>query len=162
MNKEQAAEFLEISVRTLQRHVQRRELQSTQIKVEKGGQLRLETVFDDEELKRFKANPPDKPARNMTSMTVTTPNVAMTDTTAQAVTSVTKAAPDAFTRLLAAIESQNVGQKILLSLKECRTLTGLSDDNLRDAIHNGKLKAKIIGRGYKVKRDDLDSYIKKL
>jgi excisionase family DNA binding protein len=95
-------------------------------------------------------------------MTVTTPNVAMTDTTAQAVTSVTKAAPDAFTRLLAAIESQNVGQKILLSLKECRTLTGLSDDNLRDAIHNGKLKAKIIGRGYKVKRDDLDSYIKKL
>jgi len=160
MNKEQAAEFLELSVRTLQRHVQRGEIQSTQIKVEKGGQLRLETVFDDEELKRFKANPPDKQARNMTSMTVMTPRNLSRQS--QSVTSVTKAAPDAFARLLAAIESQNVGQKILLSLKECRTLTGLSDDNLRDAIHNGKLKAKIIGRGYKVKRDDLDSYIKKL
>jgi excisionase family DNA binding protein len=45
---------------------------------------------------------------------------------------------------------------------DARALTGLSNDYLRASIHSGKLKAKIIGRGYKVKRDDLNSYIKKL
>jgi hypothetical protein len=33
---------------------------------------------------------------------------------------------------------------------------------LRDAIKSSKLKAKIIGRGWKVKRQDLDDFIKKL
>jgi excisionase family DNA binding protein len=65
-------------------------------------------------------------------------------------------------RLLSALEAQTVGQKILLSLKDCRTLTGLSNGHLREAIHGGKLKGKIIGRGFKVKRADLDSYVSKL
>jgi excisionase family DNA binding protein len=55
-----------------------------------------------------------------------------------------------------------VGGKILLSVKECALLTGLSGDYLRAAIKAGKLKAKIIGRGWKVKRQDLDIFIKKL
>ncbi len=58
--------------------------------------------------------------------------------------------------------SVRVSEKLLLNLADCRLLTGLSDANLRDAIKVGKLKARIIGRGYKVKRTDLDAYIKKL
>ncbi len=161
MNKEQAAEFLGISVRTLQRHVQRGELQSTEIKVEKGGQLRRETVFDREELERFKANPPQKKP-SATAMTVTTPQAVMSVTTDKAVMSAQPVTSDGFQRLLTAIESQVVGQKVLLTLKDCRQLTGLSGEYLREAIHAGELKARIIGRGWKVKRSDLDGYVKKL
>jgi excisionase family DNA binding protein len=47
-------------------------------------------------------------------------------------------------------------------LKDCQLLTGLSRLTLRDAIDSGKLKAKIIGRGYKIKRQNLDEFIKNL
>jgi hypothetical protein len=50
-------------------------------------------------------------------------------------------------------------EKLLLNLTDCRLLTGLSDANLRDAIKAETLKAKIIGRGYKIKRADLDEFI---
>jgi predicted transcriptional regulator len=55
--------------------------------------------------------------------------------------------------------SIRVSEKILLNLTDCRLLTGLSEASLRDAMHSGKLKAKIIGRGWKVKRQDLDKFI---
>jgi predicted Holliday junction resolvase-like endonuclease len=59
-------------------------------------------------------------------------------------------------------EAIRTSEKILLNLNDCRLLTGLSDANLRDAIHNSKLKAKIIGRGWKIKRQDLDKFINNL
>jgi excisionase family DNA binding protein len=58
--------------------------------------------------------------------------------------------------------SVRVSEKLLLTVNDCRLLTGLSEQSLREAIHAGKLKAKIIGRGYKVKRTDLDEFINKL
>jgi excisionase family DNA binding protein len=58
--------------------------------------------------------------------------------------------------------SVRTSEKLLLNLNDCRLLTGLSDANLRDAIKAGTLKAKIIGRGYKVKRADLDEFIENL
>jgi excisionase family DNA binding protein len=60
------------------------------------------------------------------------------------------------------LEVFRAGGKLLLDLKDCRLLTGLSDTSLRDAIHSGKLAGQIIGRGYKVKRSDLDKFIKDL
>ena len=59
-------------------------------------------------------------------------------------------------------EPIRVSEKILLTVNDCRLLTGLSEQTLRDAIHAGELKAKVIGRGWKVKRQDLDDFIKKL
>jgi hypothetical protein len=58
--------------------------------------------------------------------------------------------------------SVRVSEKILLGLKDCRALTGLSAANLRAALHTGKLVGKIIGRGYKIKRSDLDAFIDNL
>jgi excisionase family DNA binding protein len=58
--------------------------------------------------------------------------------------------------------SVRVSEKVLLTIADCRLLTGLSDASLRNAIHSGKLKARILGRGYKIKRSDLDRYIEKL
>jgi predicted site-specific integrase-resolvase len=59
-------------------------------------------------------------------------------------------------------EAVRVSEKILLNLNDCRLLTGLSEENLRKAIHGGTLKAKIIGRGWKVKRQDLDDFVNDL
>jgi predicted transcriptional regulator len=58
--------------------------------------------------------------------------------------------------------SVRTSEKLLLNLNDCRLLTGLSDANLRDAIKAGTLKGKIIGRGYKVKRQDLDDFVNNL
>ncbi len=56
----------------------------------------------------------------------------------------------------------SVADKLTLSLVEASQLSGLSRNHLRAAIEDKKLKARIIGRGWKVKRDDLDGYVKKL
>jgi excisionase family DNA binding protein len=60
------------------------------------------------------------------------------------------------------LEVFRAGGKILLDLKDCRLLTGLSDATLRGAIHSGQLAGQKIGRGFKIKRADLDEFIKKL
>jgi excisionase family DNA binding protein len=58
--------------------------------------------------------------------------------------------------------SVRVSEKLLLTVNDCRLLTGLSEQSLREAIHDEKLKAKIIGRGWKVKRQDLDEFVEQL
>jgi excisionase family DNA binding protein len=55
-----------------------------------------------------------------------------------------------------------VADKLMLSLVEAAQLSGLSRGHLREAIEAKKLKARIIGRGWKVKRADLEAYIAKL
>jgi excisionase family DNA binding protein len=55
-----------------------------------------------------------------------------------------------------------IENKPLLKLVEAQMLTGLSRDTLIEAINAGKLKARIIGRAWRIKREELDSYIKKL
>jgi excisionase family DNA binding protein len=56
----------------------------------------------------------------------------------------------------------DLAAKPLLTLAEAHTLTGLSRGILREAIDAGKLKARIIGRAWRIKRDDLNAFIKKL
>jgi excisionase family DNA binding protein len=55
-----------------------------------------------------------------------------------------------------------IADKPLLKLDEAAALTGLSRQFLRKSIEDGKLKGRIIGRGFRVKREDLDKFIKKL
>jgi len=56
----------------------------------------------------------------------------------------------------------NVGEKMMLSPGEAAAVAGLSENFIRSKMKAGKLKAKIYGRGYKIKRSDLDAFIKKL
>ncbi len=58
--------------------------------------------------------------------------------------------------------SVRVSEKILLDLKDCRALTGLSDATLRAAIHSGKLVGQKIVLAYRIKRADLDEFINNL
>ena len=52
-----------------------------------------------------------------------------------------------------------VEEKLLLTMKEVQALTGLSEKILRQAIKDEKLKAKIIGKSWRIKRLDLENYI---
>jgi excisionase family DNA binding protein len=67
--------------------------------------------------------------------------------------------------LLSKVENQPVvaiADKLLLSMAEAQALTGLSREFLKDAITSGELKAKMIGKGWRIKRSHLDEYIDKL
>jgi len=52
-----------------------------------------------------------------------------------------------------------IADKLLLTVTEVQALTGLSKDVLRDAISDGTLKAKLIGRSWRVKRSDLEEFV---
>jgi excisionase family DNA binding protein len=54
-----------------------------------------------------------------------------------------------------------IADKLLLTIAEAQALTGLSREFLRDAINKGSLKAKVIGKGWRVKRSDLQEYVDK-
>lgn len=53
-------------------------------------------------------------------------------------------------------------RKLVLTLKDCQKLTGFSREFLRDAINRKELKGRIIGRSWRVKRADLDEFIRTL
>jgi excisionase family DNA binding protein len=62
------------------------------------------------------------------------------------------------------VQQVPIAAKLILSLKEASALSGISRDYLVEAIKKRKLKARLdeIGRGYRIKRADLEDYIKKL
>lgn len=55
-----------------------------------------------------------------------------------------------------------IESKILLTLDETQVMTGLSKAYLREAIGQGSLNAKQIGKSWRVKRSDLDNFIENL
>ena len=55
-----------------------------------------------------------------------------------------------------------IESKILLTLDEAQGMTGLSKSYLREAIGQERLKAKQIGKSWRVKRSDLDNFIEDL
>jgi excisionase family DNA binding protein len=60
------------------------------------------------------------------------------------------------------VAAAGLGEKIMLTLADAAALSSLSTGHLREAVRAGQLKGKIIGRGWKIKRADLDLYVKKL
>jgi excisionase family DNA binding protein len=170
MNKEQAAKFLGISVRTLQRYMSGHKI-GFKMRRTKTGE---EAIFEKEELRRFKQEmkevtttvkgsvmPLSEPVSRISEAEGETEQLAIAPAALMQrfamMLQAVQATPSAAIEPAVAIEN-----KPLLTISEARKLTGLSDGHLREAIHAGKLKGKIIGRGYRIKRTDLDDYIKKL
>jgi excisionase family DNA binding protein len=161
MNREAAAQELGISVRSLQRAVKRRALQ---VKYKRGISGKHEAVFDAEEVARFK----EEMEREV--IPEPAPPATTSDTTALARID----APEARNALIQLLERANkldekqstplvaIENKPLLKLDEASILTGLSRQILRDAIEAKKLKAKIIGKAWRIKRENLDQFLKNL
>jgi excisionase family DNA binding protein len=147
MNKKQVAEFLGVSTRIVEKYASEGRLGEVTYVRGKTGKQAEYTREAVENLKTILESPD-------TALTAAkTPDARLF---------VAQLAEAIANREQPRMEAVRVSEKLLLNLTDCRLLTGLSDANLRDAIHEGKLKAKIIGRGYKVKRADLDEFVEKL
>jgi len=144
MNKKEVSEFLGVSTRIVEKYASEGRLgEITYVRGKTGKQAEYDREAV-EKLKRILESPD-------TALTATrSPDARLF--AAQLVEAITN-------REEARSASVRVSEKLLLNLNDCRLLTGLSDANLRGAIKSKKLKAKIIGRGWKVKRQDLDKFI---
>lgn len=151
VNKKEVSEFLGVSVRRVEQFDEKGRLGAkTYVK----GKTGKEAHWESEAVERLKVelNSTDTP-----------------DTSLQTLRS-----PDArlfVASLVEALQSRDeprksgsveIADKPLLKLDEAAALTGLSRQILRDAIRAEELKAKLIGRAYRIKRDDLDEFIKNL
>jgi excisionase family DNA binding protein len=162
MNKKEAASFLGISTRLVEKYASEGRLgEITYVRGKTGKQAE----YNQEAVEKLKTalESPD------TSLATTTPDARLfVAQLVEAITTREQANIEAIRGLLSGnIEeprsaSVRVSEKILLNLSDCRLLTGLSEQTLREAIKSKKLKAKIIGRGWKVKRQDLDEFINNL
>ncbi|WP_413176387.1 helix-turn-helix domain-containing protein [Anabaena azotica] len=204
MNKQEAAEFLGVSVRALERYVQQGRIS---VKYEKG-KTRPTANFEQAELEAFREElnqPSVKPAfesrqtatdeiRQISSegesrqtATEKSRQISSEDeyrqiaTDQQQETGIAVQTPGEITEfgeiatvdrlasiiegLLSKGENQPVvaiADKLLLTMAEAQALTGLSREFLKDAIASGELKAKLIGKSWRIKRSDLDEYVDKL
>ncbi len=165
MNKTDAAEFLGIGVRSLERYTGAGKVAAVKVKITTGFAL----DYEPGELARFKAvleiekqealHPsPTSPPRPPTGLAVRQ-RAPLARVAARLANRPANGYDDAF---VAAAITQAIAVKLLLTLPECQALTGLSRATLRAAIDAGELRAKQIGRAWRVKRSDLEGYVKKL
>ena len=176
-NKQEAAAHVGVSVRTLLRLVDQGKLAHLPKR-----RPADETLFDVAELDRYRREVAAAAARVVSGVVIPgTPGTLDAPARNQALARrngrvslapVTLDAGDALDtpamrdRMLAAFEAMaspvRLADKLTLSLTEAALLSGLSRSHLRAAIAEKKLKARIIGRGFRVKRSDLEVYVTKL
>jgi excisionase family DNA binding protein len=157
MTKKEAADFLGVTIRSIEGYAAKGKLHPAKAKGERGDI----SVYDDDELKRLKAE-------REQVVYVERPDAAQQT---EALTTIARTAVTRRTELadlLRLFENArqptiaDLAAKPLLKIEEAQKLTGLSRQTLREAIDKGRLKAKLIGRAYRVKQTDLAEYIKKL
>jgi excisionase family DNA binding protein len=176
MNKEQAAKRLGVSVRTLQRYMSAHRIAFEMHKTKTGE----EATFNKDEVARFKRELKEGRMTATVSPTITNPSEAVSPTAAAPSTALAifqtappaffEAAPEIFWKRLAdrlastqqrsTTTTADLAQQITLSEKEAAQLAGLPLSQIRKARH--QLKSFKTGAGWRIKRGDLDNYIKKL
>jgi len=160
MNKEQAAAYIGVSVRTLQRLTGKGKIPVTYERGPKGDEAR----YSQADLDQYQLS--QRPVALMRPNSGATSDV--TDGATQAMTvgatnGAAVMASESFMHAMAQMAAPvRVSEKFLLSLVEAAQLSGLSRNHLRAAIESKKLKAKIIGRGWRVKKEELQAYVRKL
>lgn len=176
MNKNEAAELLGISLRSLERYTSQGRVSASYVK----GKTRAVVDYEPSELERFKAeleetSPTSPPITGEIGEATRPVNPANSDTRLARLANDTQGAG-----LLAAVvaqavaetlnqlddkrapSSQEIAAKLVYTLAECQVLTGFSRAFLRAAIKDGGLAAKQIGKAWRVKRTDLEAWISKL
>ncbi len=166
MKKNEAADYLGISTRQLANYANQGKL-SVQYERGRTGDV---AVYDRTELRKLKA---EIDGRHAPRHAVTregdgqdNESIALVPTLASNLSHL-PALQTLFAAMLdgktmSAPSISDLAAKPLLTLAEAQRLTGLSRQTLLEAHHARKLKLITIGRGYKVKRIDLDGFINKL
>jgi excisionase family DNA binding protein len=166
MKKKEAAAFLAVSERTLLRYAADGKITVTY--PQSRGKMAV-AEFDNADLEKLKAELSSDAIRP--AVQASGASQAMTrreDSLSQAVIleRVTQSQTDGFNRLVeamtAARHTLSPSDKLLLTLDDCSLLSSLSKQYLSAAIKEGRLKGRKIGKGWKVKRDDLQAFIKRL
>ena len=158
MNKKEAAEFLNLSTRAVERAVSRGKL-GVRYEKHKHGHVAL---FNPNELRRYKSGlevplPRHPWVEPLTPTTPTTPD---------------KQSPLIMGSVMTLSNSINertggglavpLADKLTLSIFEASSLSGLSQKFLLQSIRKNKLKAFKHEKDWRIKRADLDSFIKEL
>ena len=165
LSKPEASEYLGISTRALERYTQQGKIGVKYVKGTRGKQARYQQS-DLDRLKEELDTTVHKPTIEVTMPLIKdaglttllekifTPLSSQIAALTEAVQSLEAPPP---TKPTVAIEN-----KLLLTLKEVQALTGLSREILREAIEQKQLKAKIIGKAWRITRGDLEDYIENL
>ncbi len=163
LTKKEAAEYLNVSTRAIERYTGSGKLPCTYIT----GKYGREARYSADELDRFKQeleSPVYQPEVIEPSTTIDTK--LPPDNSSLSRVSEGEKIEDYEERFLVALSNlanrTSARDKLLLSLQEAQQLTGLSRQFLIESIKEEKLVARKIGRGWKVKRKDLDLYIDNL
>jgi excisionase family DNA binding protein len=160
LTKKEAADFIGVTVRSIEAYAAKGKLTPARAKGKRGDI----TVYDEAELQKL------KDARAQIHF-VEKPEQESLDKRSSESLALARASDFAplGERLILALDAMRitapgvlVADKLTLSLAEASQLSGLSRNHLRAAIESKKLKARIIGRGWRVKRSDLEAYVKKL
>ena len=166
MNKEEAAAFLEIGVRSLERYTTQGRVTAQKVKGKTGPVL----DYSAEELARFKVElqtpPPTSPGAPPTEETalakVSPANLARS-AASSAATARSKADRQESAAFIAAQVIQGCAVKLMLTVDEAAAFTGTGHKAINDAIKAGVLTAHYgFGRGRRVKRADLEKWIESL
>jgi len=184
LDKKQAAEYLQVTTRSLERYTNEGRI-SVRYEQSPNGEI---AMFDPEELKKFKTDKqtsrikptvePDRPQHDRPSnpqSQITRSSQPQTEPYNPPQEAnfglATLIAPlgALFNNLTKAIDNHGsrvttteLRSKLLLTLNEAQLVTGLSRDTLMEAIDNGELPSKIIGKARRIKTQDLERYITNL
>ena len=169
LTKQQAAEFLGVTVRSLERYTEQGKIGGRYEK----GKTRSVLMYDEEELRAFKKELETKTYKPAITPTPTNPDSDTTALSKFVEVQQSLALPpglDQLVDVLKAIrEEQEVDRltvpihhKLTLSIAEASALSGVSRPRLKAAIKDGTLPAQSVARGYRVKRTDLEDYVDSL
>jgi excisionase family DNA binding protein len=160
MNKQETADFLGVSLRAVERYTSQSKLTVAYVR----GKTRDIADYNEAEVRKLKEemeNPTPRPAASQNALITTgskqlaaLPGAYLADFAGMIAAAMeTRAQPETIIEL---------ANKPLLTRREASRYTGLSANILKDAVASGKLKEKLLGKAYRIKRADLDNYIKKL
>jgi excisionase family DNA binding protein len=175
MNKKETAAELGITTRTLERHMSGGRIAYAR----RQGKTGEEAFFDPAEIARFKAE-----LRSVTHSPAVAATEAPTSSDqprqmpsqaleraggAEGMQAFALMIADALRDAQAHADGQagapsiaDLAHKLALTLPEAARVSGLSANHLRTAVHDGKLKARIVGRGWKIKPEELRAYVGKV
>ena len=152
MDKKEAAEFLGVTTRSIENYAKQGKLSVTYVPIKNGGKR---SDYSEPELLALKEE-----LEAVVHRSIVTPN------TSEIQDSGAIGGQEIQLQLLQLIATvvikQSLTQKITLSLDEAAEVSGLTRSHLLSAVKSGALNAKKIGRGWRVRRVDLDDYINKL
>lgn len=167
LSKKEAAEYLGVSTRSLERYVSDGRL-SVRYEESANGEVALFDPNELNQLREEKQTPRIKPVSEHSELAPTTPDKNLAPLSG-VVGGLLNPLQELMERLILVLSARDESKakltpvqlqgKLLLKLSEVQVLTGLSREILMDSIKDGSLPAQMIGKAYRIKFKDLEKFI---